>query len=339
MGTQKGKKLEKQKSLLETGNKAILNRVELEFSRVLANFDEMGKDYCQTQTKIKMGMDNHALVQPVVKWVGGKRQILETIEPLLPREISTYCEPFLGGGALLFHLQPDTAIINDSNKELMLVYRVIQENVEGLIEELNRFENTAEFFCQVRAWDQDAEFYAALPDVKKAARMLYLNKTCFNGLYRVNSRGRFNVAYGRYKRPKIVDIPALKAVSDYLKGTSVSMTSLDFAEVLKRVPEDAFVYLDPPYDPVSETANFTGYTRSGFTRTDQARLKECCDELTKRHVKFMLSNSATPYIKGLYSGYDLTIVRARRAINSVGSRRGAVEEVIVRNYTDEGLTI
>lgn len=271
-------------------------------------------------------------VQPILKWAGGKRQLLETIEPLLPKEIDFYCEPFLGGGALLFHLQPHAAIINDANKNLMLVYRAVRDNVEALVEELSGFENTAECFYAVRAWDRDEERYAAIPDEKKAARIIFLNKTCFNGLYRVNSSGKFNVSFGKYKAPKILEAQALRAVSAYLRENSVAICSEDYSNVLDLVPEGGFVYLDPPYDPISDTAGFTGYTTRGFSREEQLRLKECCDALSERGVKFMLSNSSTPYIKSLFSDYEVIVVKARRSINSVGSKRGAVDEVIVRNY-------
>ena len=277
-------------------------------------------------------MKKNKLVAPVLKWVGGKRQLLETFQPLLPNKITTYCEPFVGGGALLFHLQPNTAYINDINPELILVYTVIKENVEALITELETFENTAEYFYAVRDWDRDKTRYDALTDVQKAARVLYLNKTCFNGLYRVNNAGEFNSPFGNYRNPNIVNAPVLRAVSAYFNSADIHMTTMDYAEVLKSVPKGAFVYLDPPYDPVSETASFTGYSKGGFSRADQIRLRECCDDLTARGVKFMLSNSATDFILEQYAAYNITIVQAKRAVNSVASKRGDVDEVVVRNY-------
>ena len=277
-------------------------------------------------------MKKNKLVAPVLKWVGGKRQLLETFRPLLPKRITTYCEPFVGGGALLFALQPNTAYINDINPELILVYTVIKENVDGLIAELEKFENSAEQFYAVRDWDRDRGYYESLSDVQKAARVLYLNKTCFNGLYRVNNAGEFNSPFGNYRNPNIVNAPVLRAVSAYFNSADIHMTTMDYADVLRNVPKGTFVYLDPPYDPVSETASFTGYSRGGFSRDDQIRLRECCDDLNARGIKFMLSNSATDFITEQYAAYNITIVQAKRAVNSVASKRGDVDEVVVRNY-------
>ena len=277
-------------------------------------------------------MGKNKLAAPVLKWVGGKRQLLETFKPLLPKKITTYCEPFVGGGALLFHLQPKTAYINDVNPELICVYTTIKENVEELIDELEHFENTAEQFYEVRDWDRDRDFYATLSNVKRAARVLYLNKTCYNGLYRVNNAGEFNSPFGNYRNPNIVNAPVLRAVSAYFNSANIHMTSMDYEQVLSNIPRGSFVYLDPPYDPVSETASFTGYSKGGFLRDDQIRLRKCCDNLTERGIKFMLSNSATDFIAEQYAAYNITVVRAKRAVNSVASKRGDVNEVVVRNY-------
>ena len=275
------------------------------------------------------------LVIPVVKWVGGKRQLLDEITPLLPRRITSYCEPFLGGGAVLFSIQPSKAIINDINEDLMLVYEVIRDDVEGLIKSLEQYENTSEYFYKIRDIDRDKEFYHSMSKVERASRLIYLNKTCFNGLFRVNSSGEFNSPFGHYKNPNIINAPVLRAVNKYFNANKIQIYNEDFEETLKRVNKGGFVYLDPPYDPVSDTANFTGYNKGGFNRKEQERLKECCDELTRRGVKFMLSNSATAFIKELYRDYDITIVTAKRAINSNASKRGAVEEVLIRNYGEK----
>ena len=282
--------------------------------------------YVKNEAKKGVGkLRKNKLVAPVLKWVGGKRQLLDTFRPLLPKKITTYCEPFVGGGALLFHLQPDTAYINDINPELIRVYTVIKENVDELIEELEKFENTAEQFYAVRDWDRNKDYYLTLTDVQKAARVLYLNKTCFNRLYRVNNAGEFNSPFGNYRNPNIVNAPVLRAVSAYFNSADIRMTTMDYAEVLKNVPRGAF-------DPVSETASFTGYSRGGFSREDQIRLRECCDDLNARGIKFMLSNSATEFILEQYAAYNITIVKAKRAVNSVASKRGDVDEVVVRNY-------
>ena len=277
-------------------------------------------------------MEHIAHAAPVVKWVGGKRQLLPQILPLIPKRMSAYCEPFLGGGAVLFALQPRRALVNDLNQDLITVYRVIKENADALIEHLSRHENTPEYFYRIRDLDRDREAYAALSDVEKASRLLYLNKTCYNGLFRVNASGAFNSPYGHYRRPNIVNEQTIRGVSRYFNSCDITFFSGDFAAVLDRVPRGGFVYLDPPYDPVSDTASFTGYNRGGFGREEQVRLKACCDALTARGVRFLLSNSATPFIRELYSSYHVPIVQARRAVNSVASRRGAIEEVLVRNY-------
>lgn len=277
-------------------------------------------------------MEHIAHAAPVVKWVGGKRQLLPQILPLIPKRMTAYCEPFLGGGAVLFALQPKRALVNDLNQDLITVYRVIKEDADALIEHLSRHENTPEYFYRIRDLDRDKDAYAAMSDVEKASRLLYLNKTCYNGLFRVNASGAFNSPYGHYRRPNIVNEQTIRGVSRYFNSCDITFFSGDFASVLEQVPKGGFVYLDPPYDPVSDTASFTGYNRGGFGREEQVRLKECCDALTARGVKFLLSNSATPFIQELYGSYRVSIVQARRAVNSVASRRGAIEEVLVRNY-------
>lgn len=277
-------------------------------------------------------MAKNRSVAPVVKWVGGKRQLLDEITPMLPKRITSYCEPFLGGGAVLFSVQPSKAIVNDLNSDLITVYRVIRDDVESLIESLKKHENTSEYFYAIRDLDRDKAGYQALSQVEKASRTIYLNKTCFNGLFRVNSSGEFNSPFGHYKNPNIVNEPVLRAVNKYFNTKNIEFYNEDFAETLDRVGKGGFVYLDPPYDPVSDTASFTGYSKGGFDRDEQIRLKRCCDELSKRNVKFLLSNSATEFIKDLYQDYKVVIVKAKRAINSDATKRGAIEEVLVRNY-------
>ncbi len=277
-------------------------------------------------------MKKNKLVVPVLKWVGGKRQLLDTLTPLLPKRVSTYCEPFVGGGAMLFNMQPNTAYINDINSDLILVYNVIKNEVESLISALTEYKNEADFFYSVRDWDRDKRKYESLTDIERAARIIYLNKTCYNGLYRVNNAGEFNSPFGSYKNPNIVNAPVLRAVSSYFNNATIHFTSTDYAEALDLIPKGTFVYLDPPYDPISATSSFTGYSKGGFTQADQIRLRECCDELHKRGIKFMLSNSSTEFIHEQYAAYNITIVKAKRAINSVANKRGDVDEVVVRNY-------
>lgn len=277
-------------------------------------------------------MTKNPLVQPFVKWVGGKRQLIDEIIPLLPEHFSTYCEPFLGGGALLFKLQPSKAIVNDLNEDLIIVYEVIRDDVESLIESLKKHKNNPDYYYEIRDLDRDKNAYKNIGKVNKASRILFLNKTCYNGLFRVNSAGEFNVPFGNYKNPNIVNEPTLRAVSQYLNKRDIRFYSEDYEVILKKLRKGSFVYLDPPYDPVSDTSSFTGYNKGGFDREEQLRLKECCDALNKKGINFMLSNSNTKFIRELYKDYNITIVNARRNINSNSKKRGEVEEVIVRNY-------
>ena len=271
------------------------------------------------------------LVQPFLKWAGGKRQLLKEIRKYLPKIHGTYYEPFLGGGAVLFDIQPKKAVVNDVNSEVINVYRVIKEDVNGLIEDLKTHKNESDYFYQIRELDRTPEF-ENLSALKKASRIIYLNKTCYNGLFRVNSQGQFNVPFGRYKNPNIVNEVVLRAINHYLNKNNVTILNKDFEDVLQTVDKNDFVYVDPPYDPVSDSSSFTGYTLYGFDKKEQVRLKGVCDELNSKGCKFLLSNSATSFIHELYKDYQVTIVGASRAINSVSSGRGKIEEVLVRNY-------
>ena len=278
------------------------------------------------------------LVRPFLKWAGGKRQLLPEIVKYVPKRISkhTYYEPFIGGGALLFQLQPPKAVINDSNKELINCYKVIKDSLDELMEELSKdkYSNSETSYYEMRDLDRSTKKYASLSEVEKAARIIYLNKTCYNGLFRVNSQGQFNVPFGRYKNPNFLDDAVLIAVNKYLNSNDITLLNQDFAEAVKDANTGDFVYLDPPYDPVSQTASFTGYDVNGFNRDEQERLKEEFDALHKKGCKVMLSNSCTDFIMDLYKDYQDTIikVRATRSINSNALKRGRVDEVLVLNY-------
>ncbi|MBI9106777.1 MAG: DNA adenine methylase [Spirochaetales bacterium] len=273
------------------------------------------------------------LVSPVVKWVGGKRQLITEIGKYLPEKLSLYYEPFIGGGAVLFHLQPSKAVINDTNSELVNLYRTIKTHPDELIEDLKKHRNEEEYFYKIRELDRDKSKYSDLSDIERASRVIFLNKTCYNGLFRVNSAGEFNTPFGRYRNPNIVNDITIRAISNYFNKNDVRILNTDFEASLEGIKKGAFVYFDPPYDPVSSSANFTGYTKGGFGRDEQIRLKNLCDRLDGMGVRFLLSNSATDFIKDLYSGYnELVIVSATRAVNSKAEGRGAVEEVLVRNY-------
>lgn len=269
---------------------------------------------------------NNKLVAPFLKWVGGKRQLMPSIVEHLPKNIHlyNYVEPFIGGGAVLFHLQPKNAIINDFNKELINVYEVIKNNLSELIIDLKKHDNNADYFYQIRSLDRTEEFKNLAP-VERASRVIFLNKTCFNGLYRVNNAGEFNAPFGRYKNPNIVNELTLKAVNKYFNSNNVVIKSGDYQDVLSEISENSFVYLDPPYHPISESSNFTGYVQGGWDIFDQTRLRDACDQLDSKGIKFLLSNSSSPIIKDLYEKYKITTVKANRAINSNGSDRGEVE--------------
>ena len=276
-------------------------------------------------------MAKNKLVAPVVKWVGGKRQLLDEITPLLPKRITNYCEPFLGGGAVLFSIQPSKAIVNDLNVDLITVYEVIRDDVEALIESLKKHENTSEYFYALRDIDRDKVSYQSLSKVERASRLIYLNKTCFNGLYRVNLQGLFNVPYGRYKNPAIFDEESLRAVSRYLNGNDVDILTGDFAAAVEGADGESFVYFDPPYHSKDNT-NFTGYQAGGFGESEQIRLRDVYAELSGRGAKCLLSNADTPFIRELYRGFTIKTVMASRAINANANGRGPVSEVLIKNW-------
>lgn len=275
-------------------------------------------------------MEKHASISPIVKWVGGKRQLLSEIMPLINEKCSTYVEPFVGGGAVFFELQPKKAIINDYNSELINVYRTVRDHSEELItllEEHNN-KNTQEYFYTVRALDR-TEDYEQLSDVEKAARIIYLNKTCYNGLYRVNSSGQFNSPYGKYKNPNIVNAEQIRAMSHYLQSAKIDIRQGDYREALKGLRKGAFVYFDPPYLPISSSSSFTGYTENGFSYEQQVSLKRECDKLRKKGISFLQSNSDCPEIRELYREYDIRTVQAKRSINSKPNKRGGINEVLI----------
>lgn len=270
------------------------------------------------------------LTRPFLKWAGGKRQLLPQISELVPK-MNTYYEPFIGAGAVLFHLQPKKVVISDTNAELINCYYMIKDNLNELIEDLNGHKNEKEYFYSIRELDRTPD-YQKLSDVGKSSRIIYLNKTCYNGLFRVNSQGQFNTPFGRYKNPKIMDETVLKAVNKYLNSSDVTILNSDFEEAVSTAKKGDFVYFDPPYDPISDTSSFTGYDINGFNKDEQKRLKDTFEELTNKDVKCMLSNSKTPFITKLYKEYETIDVSAIRSINSNASKRGKIEEILVLNY-------
>lgn len=285
-------------------------------------------------------MSQNKLIKPFLKWAGGKRQLADEISKWFPSKIGTYYEPFLGGGAILFKLQPKKACIGDRNEQLILTYQVIRDNVDELIEILENYtkQNSADFYYKIREQDRDkCSFEKRLP-VEKAARMIYLNKTCYNGLYRVNSQGLFNTPYGSNKNPAICEKAVLRAVSNYLNDNQIEIICDDFEFTVKSAKKGDFVYFDPPYDSPNST-NFTGYQAGGFDQKEQIRLRDFVVGLTEDSIKCLLSNSATDFIKNIYGGehtdiFTIECVDARRAICSNAEGRGCVQEVVIRNWKD-----
>ena len=270
--------------------------------------------------------------KPFIKWVGGKRQLLSEIVPMLDSKCSTYIEPFVGGGAVLFSMQPKKAIINDYNQELINVYRMVRDNLDELIEalEIHEEKNSSEYYYEIRALDREDNF-ERMSDVEKAARIIYLNKTCYNGLYRVNSAGQFNSPYGKYKKPNIVNEPVLRAISKYFNENDIEILNGDYRHALRNLDSKAFVYLDPPYMPISSSSSFTGYTEGGFGYNSQVELKNECDRLREQGIRFVQSNSDCEVIRELYKDYNIKTVKAKRSINSVANKRGEINEVLIYN--------
>ena len=275
--------------------------------------------------------------KPFVKWAGGKRQILDELKKHVPNEYNTYYEPFIGGGALLFELSPKKAVINDSNKELMNVYDVLcdDKKFKKMCNVLNSYEanHSEEFYYEIRNKDREKMQFNRLADYTRAARTIYLNKACFNGLYRVNSKNEFNVPFGKKTKVNTYDGGNLITVSNYLTMNDVKILSVDFEECVKSAKKGDFVYFDPPYD--SDTNTFNSYTEDGFGKEEQRRLARVFKELDERGVYVMLSNHNTTLVNELYEGYNIYVIEAKRNINSKGNKRGKVEELIITNFVNK----
>lgn len=271
-------------------------------------------------------LDIDEIPKPFVKWVGGKRRILKALHKLLPSDISEYYEPFLGGGALFFSKQNEieNAHLSDVNIDLLLTYQVIKKDSAKLIEllEIHKENHNDEYYYKIRNQHELSD------PIEIAGRFIYLNKTCFNGLYRVNSKGEFNVPVGKYKNPAILDEDNIEACRKALKKATIKLQS--FNEI--KPNKGAFVYFDPPYVPTSETAYFTQYSKDGFTEKDQIALRDFADELTKKGVNVMLSNSNMPFVQELYKGYNKHIVDVSRSVNCKPNKRNSVEELVITNY-------
>lgn len=277
------------------------------------------------------------MTKPFIKWVGGKTKLLPTLHQHFPNQIECFHEPFLGGGSVLFSLKGYSDInvqyinASDLNADLINTYVQIQHYVNNVIEVLDTYENTEEFYYELR--NSDAFFFAC-DAIHKAAKFLYLNKTCFNGLYRTNKKGKFNVPFGKYKNPNFCNEELLKECSAYLNKHDILFCVQDFEGILKyiNVNEKDFFYFDPPYVPLTKTSNFTSYTKEAFGETEHIKLKEVCDFVHMRNSKFLQSNSDTDFVRELYKDYEIIEVQAPRRINCKGDSRGNVTELLIKNY-------
>lgn len=274
--------------------------------------------------------------KPFVKWAGGKRQLLPVIAKHVPQKFERYFEPFLGGGALFFNLvykgRDSKWLLSDLNSDLVLSYVTIRDRVKELISALelhstSYFKNQSSYYYKIRESEPKGQ-------IEKVSRLLFLNKTCFNGLYRVNSKGKFNVPLGKYVNPNIVSKENLITVSEILRSKDISIKCQDFEAALKNATDGDFVYLDPPYQPVSETSNFTSYTNGSFDYSDQERLCAKFKALDKKGVKVLLSNSKSEEIMNLFEEFSDNIIEinANRFINSVSQRRTGHTELLIKNY-------
>ena len=273
-------------------------------------------------------------IQPILKWAGGKRQLMNIIKKRIPDDVKRYYEPFLGGGAILFNYLPAKATINDINSELINMYKIIKEYPNELIRELNihKTNHCEDYFYEIRNYDRNEEIYLGLSEIQRAARTIYLNRTCYNGLFRVSKQGYFNTPIGKYINPVIVNETVIYQISDYFNLNDINILCGDYHSSLRGSRRGDFVYLDPPYYPISKTSSFTGYTNIGFGEDEQIRLKKQCDNLDKKGVRFLLSNSNCSYIRKLYDGYKIEVITARRAINSKGDNRINSSELLISNY-------
>jgi DNA adenine methylase len=264
--------------------------------------------------------------RPFLKWAGGKTRLISQYKYYFPEHYQTYYEPFLGGGAVFFYLQPPQAVLTDINADLILTYQCVRDNLEELINLLQKHKqrHNSEYYYDVRG-------YYTGTNLQKAARFIYLNKTCFNGLYRVNSQGKFNVPVGKYKNPGICQEEVLKVASQALK--KVKIKNVNFEEVVNHANDsNDFVYFDPPYYPLSQTSNFTAYSNFCFDENQQIKLRDIFIKLANKGVKVMLSNSDCPFIRDLYKGFNIHTISGVRSINSNAQKRGKINEVLVTSY-------
>ena len=275
--------------------------------------------------------------KPFVKWAGGKRQIIDKLKMYVPDEYNTYYEPFVGGGALLFELEPKKAVINDSNEELINVYKVLcdEDKFNKMVRTLNSHEtnHSEEYYYELRNKDRSRKSFERLADYTRAARTIYLNKACFNGLYRVNSKNEFNVPFGKKAKVNTYEGSNLSLVSYYLTSNKIQILNEDFETAVSTAQKGDFIYFDPPYD--SDTSTFNSYTEDGFGKEEHIRLARVFKELSDRGCYVMLSNHNTKLVNELYKDFNIHKIEAKRNINANGKKRGKVEEVIITNYENK----
>ncbi len=274
--------------------------------------------------------------KPFVKWAGGKRQLIPEIEKHLPEKFSSYYEPFLGGGALLFHLLSENknlkGYVSDLNSDLILSYVTIRDNLNGLLKSLQK--HSDKYFSDSKSYYYSVRETNPISQIEKVSRLLFMNRTCFNGLYRVNSKGKFNVPLGRYSNPNIVQEENLHSVNQFLNHNKIIIKCQDFSSTVEKTKKGDFVYFDPPYQPVSKTANFTSYTNGNFGLNDLKRLAKVSNQLSKKGANVLLSNSSSKQVRELFSSKDWEIfeIEANRAINSDSNKRTGHSELLIKNY-------
>jgi len=277
-----------------------------------------------------------SLIRPFLKWVGGKGRVIAQLEQYFPKSYNNYFEPFVGGGAVYFHIKTKKATINDINTSLMGAYINVRDNVDIIIKELAKLQKkyyALDLDAQKKMFYKIRNEYNAINDkdsIRRSSLLIFLNKTCFNGMYRENRKGGFNVPFNNNRKPSICDEANLRSTSEQLKNTTI--LSGTYSSAIKKAKIEDFIYFDPPYYPLNQTSNFTSYTEGDFDEKDQIELKELFDELTARGCKVMMSNSYTKFIISLYKDYKQYKIYVGRSINSNGSKRGKIAEIVIINY-------
>lgn len=300
---------------------------------ILGFLDKKNKDLSYFDIKRNQNRNAKSVVDvphPFLKWAGGKRQLISQMDQYFPKDYNKYIEPFVGGGAIFFYLLPEHSILIDINQDLINAYNVIKNNFSRLIESLKKHKNEKEYYYIIRKIDRNPKEFKDWSNIEKASRIIYMNRCCFNGLYRVNSKGEFNVPFGKYKNPKFCDKENLIAVNRALQNVNIICDS--FKKCLDFAQEGDFIYLDPPYVPISDSANFTSYTKDSFSKEDQIELYNVYKVLNERGCNVMLSNSYSDFIIDLYKEFRIKILKAKRAINSDATKRGVIKEVLIVNY-------